>query len=177
MVFMNSYVVYKKESHQSSDDEGVDTYNPPAPESPADQSISIDNNVIQASASTPVQPSSPLQEFQMSVSPIPAKRIRTRGGAHNCGGRSVSQVSQIRVESRKKSPPNDTSDSSDDNAEVDDSDKEDNIDLFEWNDTPRPLRQSQFIGTPGVKREPADITSHLECLKLFLSDNVILNIV
>ena len=46
MVFMNSYVVYKKESHQSSDDEGVDTYNPPAPESPADQSISIDNNVI-----------------------------------------------------------------------------------------------------------------------------------
>ena len=71
------------------------------------------------------------------------------------------------------------SDSSDDNVEVDDSDNDDNnnVDSFEWNDTPRPLRQFQFIGTPVVKVEPADITSHLECLKLFLSDNVISNIV
>ena len=93
---MNFYVVYKKESsHQSSDDEEeVDTYNPPAPQPPANQSNSIDNNIIQASAPTPQQPSSLLQEFQTSVSPIPAKRIRTRGGAHICGGRSVSQVPQ-----------------------------------------------------------------------------------
>ena len=71
------------------------------------------------------------------------------------------------------------SDSSDDNVVVDDSDNDDNnnVDSFEWNDTHRPLRQFQFIGTPVVKVEPADITSHLECLKLFLSDNVLSNIV
>ena len=90
----------KKESSQQSlgDEEGVDTYNPPAPQPTANQSNSIDNNIIQTSASTPLQPSRPLQEFQTSVSPIPAKRIRTRGGAHTCGGRSVFQVSQTQVE-------------------------------------------------------------------------------
>ena len=185
MVFMNFYVVYKKESsHQSSDDEEeVDTYNPAALQPPANQSNSIDNNIIQRSASTPQQPSSPLQEFQTSVSPVPAKRIRTRGGAHICGGRNVSQVPQqpstplqeyqtsvspipakrirtregahicggrgvsqvpqARVESRKRNLQNGTGDSSDDNAEVDDSDNDDknNADSFEWNDTPRPWRQ------------------------------------
>ena len=56
-----------------------------------------------------------------------------------------------------------TSDSPDDNAEVDDSDNNNNnnVGLFEWNYTPRPLSQFQFIGKPGVKAEPADITSHL----------------
>ena len=178
---MNFYVVYKKEnSHQSSDDEEeVDTCNPPAPQKPANQSDSIDNNMIQVSVSTPKQPSSPIQEFQTSVSPIPAKRIRTRGRAHICGGPSVSQVPQTQVEQRKRNPKNDTSDSSDDNAEVDDSDNDDNnnVDSFEWNDTPTPLRQFPFIGTPGVKVEPADITSHLECLKFFFLDNVISNVV
>ena len=78
------------------------------------------------------------------------------------------------VESWKINPQHDISNSSDKNAEVDDSD---NIDLFECNDTPRPFHQFQFIGTTDVKVEPADITSHLECLKLFLSDNVASSIV
>ena len=39
-------------------------------------------------------PSSPLQELQTSITPIPAQRIRTRGGAHTCGGRGASQVPQ-----------------------------------------------------------------------------------
>ena len=39
------------------------------------------------------------------------------------------------------------------------------------------MRQFQFIGTPGVKVKPANITSYLEYLKLFLLDNVISNIV
>ena len=85
MVFMNFYVVYKKESsHQSSEDEEeVDTYSPTAPPTtPANQSNNIDSNIIQSSTSTPQKPSSPLQEFQMSVLPVPAKRICTRGGAH-----------------------------------------------------------------------------------------------
>ena len=107
----------------------------------------------------------------MSVSPIPAKPICTRGGAHNCGGHSVSQVPQAKVISRKRNTQNNTSDSSDDNAEVDGSgnDGNNNVDSFEWDDTPRPLCQFQFI----VKVEPADIISRLECLKLLLSDNVI----
>ena len=115
----------------------------------------------------------------MSVSPIPAKPICTRGGAHNCGGHSVSQVPQSKVISRKRNPQNDTSDSSDDNAEVDGSgnDGNNNVDSFEWDDTPRPLYQFQFIGTPSVKVEPADIISRLESLKLLLSDNVISSIV
>ena len=142
---MNFYVVYKKESsHQSSDDEEeVDTYNPPALQPPANQSNSVDNNIIQRSASTPQQPSTPLQEYQTSVSPIPAKRIRTREWAHICGGRGVPQVPQAHVESRKRNLQNGTGDSSDDNAEVDDSDNDDknNADSFEWNDTPRPWRQ------------------------------------
>ena len=62
MVFINFYVVYKRESsHQSSsDEEGVDTYNAPAPQPHANQFNSIDNNIIQASVSTPLQPSSPI---------------------------------------------------------------------------------------------------------------------
>ena len=38
----------KKESSQQSlgDEEGVDTYNPPAPQPTANQSNSIDNNII-----------------------------------------------------------------------------------------------------------------------------------
>ena len=79
-------------------------YNPPVPQPPTNKSNSIDKNIIQESASTPLQPSSPLQEFRTSVSPIPAKRIHTNGGAHTCGGRSISQVPQNQLESRKRNP-------------------------------------------------------------------------
>ena len=90
---MNFYVVHKNE--RGDNEEEVDTYSPPVPLStPTNQSNSIDNNIIQTSASTPQQPSSPLQDFQTSVSPIPSKRIGTRAGAHYCGGHSVSQVLQ-----------------------------------------------------------------------------------
>ena len=42
------------------------------------------------------------------------------------------------------------SDSSD-NVDVEPDNNGDNVDLFEWNDTPRPLRQYGFIPFPGVK--------------------------
>ena len=174
-------MVYKIEgSPQSSDDEEVDTYNHPRqPIATNDQSFIIDS--IQPSVSTPQHLNSPLQEFQ--ISPIPAKRIRTRG-VRTRGGRGGGQIGstrapyRIQVESQSNNTnQNDTSDSSD-NVEVDsDTDNIRNVDLFEWNDTPRSLRQHQFLGTPGVKIRPEDITSHLECLMLFLSDNVISNIV
>ena len=199
---MDAYVISKTEnSPESTDDEEVYTCRPPETPTPERSNPAnsptpgCSTDTANGDTSTPQQPEN-TQEDEISppVSPVRkrircrggigrARGLRTRGGRGNARGGYRGRENRVQAQFRNlendiqndNDDENRSSDSSDENNLNDDNN--DDADLFVWNDTSRPLRQFQFIGTPGVKVQPDDITSHLECLKLFLSDNVISNIV
>ena len=105
-------------------------------------------------------PDSPIQDFEMSVSPISRKQVHSRGGTVNHG-----HSGEIRVRTwfGKRYRQNNLSPldlkSNDPVMEpaivildVEPDNNGDNVDLFEWNNTPRPLRQYGFIPIQGVKK-------------------------
>jgi len=96
------------------------------------------------------------------------KSVPVRGRGRGRGGLSGQGRGKRRKDEKEQA----------DNSGTDevDSDEEDG-DFVEWNDKARDYREFPFCGQSGVDETPDDVTCPLEVLKLFLTDELIHNIV